>query len=97
MTTLPLATVRNRLSSLIDDVVKTHDILTISRNGVPAAVVLSAEDYESIMETLALVNDPLDQQRLVEAQQSVDAGQLTNSDDMAKIVAERVRRASGAA
>jgi len=62
MTTLPLATVRDRLSALIDDVARTHDTLTITRNGTPSAVVLSVDDYESIMETnspVAQLSSPL--------------------------------------
>lgn len=91
MTTLPLATVRDRLSALIDEVARTHDTLTITRNGVPAAIVLSIDDYESIMETLALLNDPVDQQRLAEAEASVDAGDVTSGVDMAKLLAHRIR------
>jgi antitoxin YefM len=91
MTTLPLATVRDRLSSLVDDVARTHDTLTITRNGRPTAVVLSIDDYESIMETLAL-NDPVDQERLTEAKESLDAGGVISGQDMGKLLAERMRR-----
>lgn len=97
MTTLPLATVRDRLSALIEDVARTHDTLTITRNGTPAAVVISVDDYGSIMETLALLNDPIDEKRLNEAQQAVAAGEVTAGEDMARLVAERVRGATGAA
>jgi antitoxin YefM len=97
MPTLPLATVRDRLSSLVDDVARTHDTLTITRNGIPAAVVLSVDDYESIMETLALLNDPTDRDRLAEAERSVAAGEVTDSKDMGRILAERIQRATGAA
>ncbi len=96
MTTLPLATVRDRLSALVEDVTQTHDTLTITRNGTPAVVVISVDDYESIMETLALRNDPIDQQRLVEAQQAVAAGDVTPGEDIARFLAERVRSATGA-
>lgn len=97
MTTLPLATVRDRLSSLVDEVARTHNTLTITRNGTPAAVVLSIDDYESIMETLALLNDPVDQERLAEAERSVAAGQLTSGDAMATLLAERAQRRTGIA
>ncbi len=97
MTTLPLATVRDRLSSLVDDVARTHDALTITRNGTPAAVVLSIDDYESIMETLALLNDPADQERLAEAEQSVSNGEVISGEDMSRLVAQRVQRPTGAA
>lgn len=92
MTTLPLSTVRDRLSSLVDDVARTHDALTITRNGTPAAVVLSIDDYESIMETLALLNDPVDRQRLSEAEDSLNAGDVTSGEDMRTLVAERLRQ-----
>lgn len=92
MTTLPLATVRDRLSSLVDEVARAHDALTITRNGTPAAVVLSIEDYESIMETLALLNDPVDQERLTEAEASLEAGEVTSGEEMGELVAQRVRR-----
>jgi antitoxin YefM len=96
MTTLPLAEVRNRLSALVDEVVRTHDTLTITRNGVPAAVVVSADDYESIMETLALRNDPADRERLTEAEASVAAGDLTTAGEMRDLLRDRVRREAGA-
>ena len=96
MTTLPLATVRDRLSSLVDAVSRTHDTLTITRNGAPAAVVISVDDYESIMETLALLNDPTDQQRLDEAESSITAGDVTVGEDIGRLVAERAQRATGA-
>jgi antitoxin YefM len=95
MTTLPLAEVRNRLSALVDEVTRTHDTVTITRNGVPAAVVVSADDYESIMETLALLNDPQDRERLTDAEQSVAAGDLTTGAEMSELLRDRVRRETG--
>lgn len=92
MTTLPLATVRDRLSSLVDEVARTHDALTITRNGTPAAVVLSIEDYESIMETLALLNDPVDRERLAEAAESLETGEVISGEEMGELVAQRMRR-----
>lgn len=68
MRTLPLAEARNHLSALVEEVAGTHETVTITRNGVPAAVVVSAEDYESVMETLALAGDAEDRARLAEAE-----------------------------
>ena len=89
MKTLPLAEVRNHLSSLIDEVARTHDTLTITRKGVPTAVVLSVDDYESVMETLALINDPEDQARLAEAEESIATGDVTSGEEMTKLMAAR--------
>jgi len=97
MNTLPLATVRNQLSALVDDVNRTHDTLTITRNGKSAAVLISADDYESIMETLALLNDPIDCERLDEAERAVATGDVTKGEDIDRLLAERVQRDTGAA
>lgn len=35
LSVLPLATVRNQLSALVEEVTRTHDTLTITRNGTP--------------------------------------------------------------
>lgn len=60
-------------------------------------MVLAVEDYESIMETLALLNDPIDRDRLVEAGRSVAAEDVTDGEDVASLLAARTARATGAA
>ncbi len=57
MTTLPLAEVRANLSKLVDEAVRTHQRIEVTRQGRRAAVILSADDFDSIMETLAILSD----------------------------------------
>ncbi|SDQ35272.1 type II toxin-antitoxin system Phd/YefM family antitoxin [Quadrisphaera sp. DSM 44207] len=57
MTTLPLAEVRAQLSSLVDEAQATHERYDITRNGRRAAVLLSAEDFDALEETLAVLAD----------------------------------------
>jgi antitoxin YefM len=57
METRPLAEVRQDLSKFIDEAVRTHARFDITRNGKRAAVLLSADDYDSIMETLDVLSD----------------------------------------
>lgn len=52
MTTLPLTEAKAKLNELIDSAVNTHERVTITRHGRPAAVLISVEDLESIEETL---------------------------------------------
>jgi antitoxin YefM len=52
MKTTSLADVRTQLSKYVDEVVDTHEQVTITRNGRPAAVLISADDFESLHETL---------------------------------------------
>jgi prevent-host-death family protein len=56
--TLPLATVKAKLSELVERVAGQHDRVTITRNGRPAAVLVSPDDLEGLEETLAILSDP---------------------------------------
>ena len=58
MKTLSLTEVKNRFSELADDLEATHDHLTVTRNGRPSVVVLSAEEWESITETMFWLSVP---------------------------------------
>ncbi len=52
MKTTSLADVRTKLSRYVDEVVRTHERVTITKNGKPAAVLISAEDLDALGETL---------------------------------------------
>jgi antitoxin YefM len=57
MTTIPLAEARANLSKLVDEAVSTHQRVEVTKNGRRAAVILSAEDYDSMVETLDILSD----------------------------------------
>ena len=42
MTTVPLGEAKDKLSALVDSAQSTHDIITITKHGKPAAVLMSA-------------------------------------------------------
>lgn len=52
MKTLPLAEVKARFSALVSDVESEHDQITVTRNGVPSVVVLSADELMVIVESV---------------------------------------------
>ena len=58
MRTVPLAVAKAKLSRLVDDVGSADAAVTITRHGVPAAVLLSPDEFESWQETLAIRGDP---------------------------------------
>ena len=58
MTTLPLADARANLSKLIEDASTTHERIEITKNGRRAAVLLGADDYDAMHETIAVLSDP---------------------------------------
>jgi antitoxin YefM len=92
MRTLPLADVKNRFSSVVDEVTTTHEAVTVTRNGEPVVVVLAGEDYESLMETLDLAFDEEGRSRIAEAEESIAAGDVTTGDEMAELMRQRVER-----
>ena len=94
MQTLPLAEVRARLSALVDEVDRTAQRITITRNGVPIAVVLSVDDLAALEETLAWLDGPEAIRRAAEADEAVATGDVTGRDEMASIIAARSPRRS---
>jgi len=57
MKTLSLSEAKAKLSGLIEDVERRDEEIVITRNGTPVAVLVSAEEYESWKETLAIRAD----------------------------------------
>ena len=58
MTTEPLRAVRDHLSEVVDRVEHQHERVVITRNGHPAAVLVSPDDLDQLEETIAVLSDP---------------------------------------
>ena len=57
MKTLSLSEAKMKLSALIESVKNTDEEVIITKNGSPAAVLISSDEYESWQETLAIRAD----------------------------------------
>lgn len=57
MTTLPVAEARAHFSRIVEQASATHERFEITRNGSRAAVLLGADDYDAMMETVAVLSD----------------------------------------
>lgn len=82
MTTLPLSEVRANLSKLVDDAVRTHERVEITRQGRRAAVIVSADDYDSIMETLSILSDQQLLREISDAESEADRGEVFTLDEV---------------
>ena len=82
MTTLPLAEVRANLSKLVDEAVRTHERIEVTRQGRRAAVILSADDYDSLIETLAILSDQDAMREVRRAEAEAEAGQVYSLDEV---------------
>lgn len=85
---MSLADVKNRLSEVVEQVEVEHARVTITKHGRPAAVLISADDLESLEETLALLSDPEVLTQIRASRAEAGAGQrvaLTKEQALARI------------
>ena len=57
MKTLSLSEAKMKLSGLVEAVKTTDEEVLITKNGFPAAVLISPDEYESLKETIAVRSD----------------------------------------
>ena len=55
--TIAFTEAKAHLSDLVDRTSREHERFIVTRNGVPAAVLLSPDDLESLEETVAILED----------------------------------------
>lgn len=58
MPTLPVADARAQFSRLVEEATSTHERFEITRSGQRVAVLLGADDYDALRETVAVLGDP---------------------------------------
>ena len=77
---MPFTEARTRLTEILDEIELVHEHVVITRNGRPAAVVMSQAEYESLIETLEVLGDPELMAALAESDADVAAGRLVSWD-----------------
>ncbi len=56
-TTISISEARKRIFDIADEVQAPHKVYTLTSDGKPKAVIMSAEEYESWMETMEVLYD----------------------------------------
>ncbi len=80
--TLPLAEIKKRLSEVVDGVEDRHDRVVLTRNGRPAAVILSPDDLESLEESLEILSNPKAMREIRRAETEIDRGKSLTADEL---------------
>lgn len=80
--TLPLAEIKKRLSEIVDGVEQRHDRVLLTRNGRPAAIIISPDELEALEETLEILSDPKAMREIRQAERAVDKGQVVTGDEL---------------
>lgn len=80
MTHVSYSDLRANLARMMDKVCKTRAPLLVTRQNARSVVMLSEEDYESLMETVHLLRSPANAARLLASMQQADKGTLSEHD-----------------
>lgn len=82
MQMLPISEVKDRLNDLVDAASRTHEQVTITKNGMPAAVLIGMDEWESLQETLFWLSQPGIRASIGEAIADVAAGRVLTQEQI---------------
>jgi len=80
--TLPISKVKDQLNDLVDEAANTSEQITITRNGVPAAVLVGADEWEALQETLHWLSVPDLKESLTEAHKDFKDGNVLTEEQI---------------
>lgn len=89
MMTLSVAEARAQFSKIIESASSTHERFEVTRNGSRAAVVLGADDFDALMETVAILGDASLVAEISTGLGELDRGETESADS----VSEAMRQA----
>ena len=82
MQILPVSKVKDRLNELVDAAARTHEQVTITKNGSPAAVLIGVYEWESIQETLFWLSQPGIRESIAKAEADLEAGRIYSEEQI---------------
>ena len=99
-TTLPISEARKRIFELAEEVQKPGTHYTITEKGRPKAVLMSAEEYESLIETIEVMQDFPDLENdIKKAHEEIARGEYVTLEELmaehAYAVAEKPKKKYG--
>lgn len=88
MKTLSLAEARQHFSEVVNDVEAHHDHVMVTKNGKPAAMIVSVYEWEQMEDTIFWLSQPGIHEDLAEADAAIARGDTVP----AEVVLEEARR-----
>jgi len=82
MTSIPLSEAKDKLSALVEAAETTHEIVTITRHGREAAVLMAKEDLDSLHETLFWLSQPGIREDIAQARADVAEGHAASGKEL---------------
>lgn len=93
MTTLSVAAARGNFSKIVESAETTHERFEVTRNGSRVAVILGADDFDSIIETLEILSDQNAMDQIRRGKAEIAAGDTFSAAEVraAMVAAGRLR------
>ena len=82
MTSIPLSEAKDKLSALVEAAETTHEIVTITRHGREAAVLMAKADLDSLHETLFWLSQPGVREDIERARADVAEGRAASGEEL---------------
>lgn len=82
--TLPITKACEELTRLVENASKKLDEYVITVNGTPAAVLISAAEYESWKETMEIKSDPALMKAIKQGEKEIAEGKGEDWEDVKK-------------
>ncbi len=82
--TLSITKAREELTTLVDNAKNKLDEYVITVNGTRAAVIISANEYDSIMETNAILSDKGLMKAIKEGEEDIKKGKTITLEQLKK-------------
>lgn len=82
MQIMSISAAKARLNELVDQAVSTQEHVLITKNGAPAAVMISAEEWDSIQETLFWQSQAGVDDDVARAREEYAAGGVGSADEL---------------
>ena len=80
--TMTVTDAKARLSELVAMVERTQEHIDITRNGEPAAVLVSHAELEALRETIAILSDPTVVADIRQAEADIAAGNTVSAEEL---------------
>jgi len=94
MTTLSVADARANFSRIVESASSTHERFDVTRNGDRVAVLLGADDYDALLETVDILSRPDEVEAIRRGIADLEAGEVSSADEVRRAMIERGRLSS---
>lgn len=82
VSTITYSDARKNFKKVLDQVHENSEAIVISRKNSENAVIMSEQEYESLMETIYLLRSPKNAERLLESIKQIENNEVTERELM---------------